>query len=606
MNIYGAKYKSLLCLLGFICFQGLFSQQDQRIADSLENIYNETKLEGLDKLKLLNKLAYHETKDLYKAIGYANELIKLSDSLQDNYYLFQGHMQKGYKYKNLGKYEQALTEFIECRKIADDLKDPDKLIGLSYSLMGEINGKLDNVTTALEYYEKAIQILSKTTDTKFLAAIQTNYGEIYLKDKKYDLAKPLFEKALPIYIINKDSTKIAVTLGNLGMVYSGQEKDSLAEVNLNKAIIMLEDRENNSPICTFLLSLADIYERKNDFLTAINYAKKSLELAEQNKLQEKISDANIKIANLYDSIGDIETASEYRKKYIDYIESSFHPEANKTADLLRYYEVSQKQAENDKLIQKRKTQRIIFYSTSLILFFILWLSVVLYRKNKFVRAANKIISSEKQRSDNLLLNILPEETAKELKDKGKVQAKRFESVTVLFTDFAGFTRYAEHLPPEDVVTTIDFYFSKFDEIIEKYGLEKIKTVGDAYMCAGGLPVPTKDHAHKVVLAAMEIMNFVNDVKSKSDDPLTQFDIRIGINTGPVVAGVVGSKKFAYDIWGDSVNIASRMESYSQPGKINISENTYRLVKDKINCKFRGNIEVKNHGELNMYFVDCMS
>jgi len=176
-------------------------------------------------------------------------------------------------------------------------------------------------------------------------------------------------------------------------------------------------------------------------------------------------------------------------------------------------------------------------------------------------------------------------------------------VTVLFTDFEGFTRYSEHLSPEDVVKTIDFYFSKFDEIIEKFDLEKIKTVGDAYMCAGGLPIPSEDHAHKVVLAAIEIINFVNQAKSKLDLQLAQFDIRIGINTGPVVAGVVGSKKFAYDIWGDSVNIASRMESSSESGKINISENTYELVKDKFNCKFRGNIEVKNRGLLKMYFVE---
>jgi class 3 adenylate cyclase len=139
--------------------------------------------------------------------------------------------------------------------------------------------------------------------------------------------------------------------------------------------------------------------------------------------------------------------------------------------------------------------------------------------------------------------------------------------------------------------------------MRKYGLEKIKTVGDAYMCAGGLPFPTTDHAHQMVLAALDIAAFVHDAKKHKTDGEIRFDIRIGINTGPIIAGVVGSAKFAYDIWGDTVNIASRMESNSEPGKINISENTYELVKDLFDCQYRGEIDVKNRGKLKMYFLN---
>jgi len=201
------------------------------------------------------------------------------------------------------------------------------------------------------------------------------------------------------------------------------------------------------------------------------------------------------------------------------------------------------------------------------------------------------------------LNILPEETAEELKQNGKVQAKKFDSVTVLFTDFEGFTNFAENLSPEKLVESVDFYFSKFDEIMEKYDLEKIKTVGDSYMCAGGLPFPTEDHAQKMVQAGFEIAAFVKEAKKTNDKDQTRFDIRIGINTGPVVAGVVGTKKFSYDIWGDTVNIASRMESNSEPGKINISENTYELIKDTFDCEYRGKIKAKNRGMMKMYFVN---
>jgi class 3 adenylate cyclase len=184
-----------------------------------------------------------------------------------------------------------------------------------------------------------------------------------------------------------------------------------------------------------------------------------------------------------------------------------------------------------------------------------------------------------------------------------VQAKKFESVTVLFTDFKGFTHYAHNLSPEELVRSVDYYFSKFDEIMDKYGMEKIKTIGDAYMCAGGLPFPSEDHPIKMIEAAFEIAQFIDESKKLSNGNITHFDVRIGINTGPVVAGVVGIKKFAYDIWGDTVNVASRMESKSEPGRINISENTYKLVKDDFQCEYRGEIDVKNKGMMKMYFVN---
>ena len=200
---------------------------------------------------------------------------------------------------------------------------------------------------------------------------------------------------------------------------------------------------------------------------------------------------------------------------------------------------------------------------------------------------------------------MPEETAKELKEKGFVKAKKFDSVSVLFTDFKGFTKYSEKLTPEEIVKSMNFYFSKFDTIIEKYGLEKIKTIGDAYMCAGGLPFPTKDHTYKITLAALEIAEFVKETMEINSSEKANFDIRIGINTGPVVAGVVGTIKFAYDIWGDTVNVASRMESSGEIGKVNISEETYNFLKTYKEFQFepRGAIEAKGKGKINMYFVN---
>ncbi|MCS6905309.1 MAG: adenylate/guanylate cyclase domain-containing protein [Bacteroidia bacterium] len=225
-------------------------------------------------------------------------------------------------------------------------------------------------------------------------------------------------------------------------------------------------------------------------------------------------------------------------------------------------------------------------------------------QNEKLKEANYEISRQKNISESLLLNILPQETAEELKTLGKARTKFYESVSVMFTDFKGFTLLAEKLSPEELVSEIDFYFSHFDAIIEKYKLEKIKTIGDAYMCAGGLPTPNKTHPIDITLAALEIIEFMlsqQKLKEAQNKPFWQ--LRLGIHTGPSVAGIVGKKKFAYDIWGDTVNLASRMEASGEVNKINISESTYALVNSFFDCQFRGYIEAKNKGKIAMYFVE---
>ncbi len=214
----------------------------------------------------------------------------------------------------------------------------------------------------------------------------------------------------------------------------------------------------------------------------------------------------------------------------------------------------------------------------------------------------KIADIERERSDSLLLNILPAETANELKNKGTVSTQKFDSVTVLFTDFVGFTSKAETMTPEKLVHSVDYYFRAFDNIVAQFGLEKIKTIGDAYMCAGGIPTPSIDHPLQVTRAAIEMRNFVSRTLNQPPKDIEPFEIRIGIHTGPVVAGVVGIKKFQYDIWGDTVNLAARVESASTAESITISERTYRLLENRFNCTSRGEIPIKNHGVLNMYYV----
>ncbi len=241
--------------------------------------------------------------------------------------------------------------------------------------------------------------------------------------------------------------------------------------------------------------------------------------------------------------------------------------------------------------------------------FVLALAGLFYSRYRSKRNANvvledknKIIETERERSDKLLLNILPPAIAQELKEKGKAQARKYDDATVLFTDFKNFTQIAEQLSPEKLVEELDFYFKGFDAIISKYNIEKIKTIGDAYMCAAGLSGRNSTTTN-MVKAALEMRDFMEHSryeKEQRGEPF--FEARIGIHTGPVVAGVVGNDKFAYDIWGDTVNIAARMEQHCEPGYVNISENTFWQVKYDFECAYRGKIAAKNKGEIDMYYV----
>jgi adenylate cyclase len=214
------------------------------------------------------------------------------------------------------------------------------------------------------------------------------------------------------------------------------------------------------------------------------------------------------------------------------------------------------------------------------------------------------LSQAKKETEALLLNILPKEVADDLKKSGKTQVKRYELVSVLFTDFKNFTQLSESLDPEQVVEELNQCFLAFDEICERHNLEKIKTIGDAYMCAGGLPIANETNPADAVQAALEMQAWMKQwqVEKQAKGEQT-WELRLGIHSGPVVAGVVGKNKFAYDIWGDTVNLASRMESSGEAGKVNISGATYELVKDKFECTYRGKIEAKNKGEVEMYFVE---
>ncbi len=580
---------------------GMLWGQDRYYADSLKAVYLEGSFEGREKLELLRNLAEHHP-DGEEILLFAQELVEYAQELEDPAYLIAGHLQKGHALRLQGELSPALESYFEAARLAQK-EDFTHELGKVNIAIADVYSVLENHGRSVTHYREGIDFLRAEKDSVSLATALLNLGDEYFNQEKLDSALLLFEESGRLFDALDYEIGVAYNLGNTGLVHAQLENSRQAEDNLTKAVDLLTDLGDFYPICVYYLYMSDIYMGREDFESARAYARRSLAIAQGRGLKEQIRDANLKLSELHERSGNPIEALRYYKDYVAYRDSLVNVNAvQEMANLRADYQISQKQIEVDLLNGQKRYQRLIVISVSIAFILIGLLAFGLFRRNRFIKNATTIIEAEKNRSDHLLQNILPEETAMELKDNGRVKAKKFDSVSVMFADFQDFTSFAEHLPPEQLVETVDFYFSKFDEIMEKYDLEKIKTLGDAYMAAGGLPFPSQDHALKMVLAAFDILSFVEQTKANGPSNKVHLDIRIGINSGPIVAGVVGIKKFAYDIWGDTVNIAARMESYSTIGKINVSENTYQLIKEHFDCEYRGEIQVKKRGDMNMYYV----
>jgi len=594
--------RQFVCLMGFLILLGNHViSQDQELADSLEAIYVEGNFAPEEELQILKDLAAYHT-DTEVMLRYSEKLIQLAEAAGENDFLVAGFLQSGHAHRMRGDLSKALENYFRVAILATgsgSLKDralARVAIADVYSVKGEHDRSVKN-------YREGIRIFRKINDSVGLASAVLNLGDEFFNAGELDSALQQFQESGQLFQALDHEIGLAYNLGNSGMVYAQQGQLERAETYISQSVEMLEQLGDYYPISVYLTYMSDIYQERGRPEDALAFARKSLRLAETYGLKEQIRDAHLKLSELHEYKGDADYALLHYKDYVRFRDSVVNLEAvQKMADMRADSEIAQKQVEVDLLRAKDRIQRLMTISAGAALLLIGLLAVGLFRRNRYIRKTSAIISEEKKRSDHLLQNILPEETAEELKTYGKVQARNFESVTVMFADFNDFTTLAKKMTPEKLVESVDFYFSAFDRIMEKHDLEKIKTLGDAYMAAGGLPFPTEDHAERMVQAALEMIAFVEKVKAEASGAESPFEIRVGINSGPVIAGVVGFKKFAYDIWGDTVNIASRMESSSAIGQVNVSENTYLLIKDKFDCSYRGEVMVKHQGNMRMYFV----
>ena len=407
--------------------------QDQQVADSLAKMYREQNLTDTAKLRVLTALAFYETRNLDLALQYAQEAIAIATRLNDYISLHKGYFQTGNKKRLKGDLTEAITAYFKSIEAA---QKANYLVGMGkcYSAIADIYSISNNHKNAMLYYRRGMDVLLKANDSLLYATAVFNAGDELLKRNYFDSALVYFKKAGTIFSRINYLPGIAYNMGNLGIVYAHLGNPALAEQTINTSIKMLEEQEDYSPVCTYLLSMSSIYEKKKAFPAAFSYAQRSLQLALAYDLKEERSKANEQLSILYESTGNKEQALMYYKEFIRYRDSVNNIHAvQQMADLRTDYEVSKKQVEVDLLNQQKKNQRNILVSLAIILFLTIVILTALFR-------FYKIISREKKRSEKLLLNILPAETAAELKAKGTVEAVKFDEVTVLFTDFVQFSR----------------------------------------------------------------------------------------------------------------------------------------------------------------------
>lgn len=486
-------------------------------------------------------------------------------------------------------------------------------IAMVYNNLGIINFRMSKFSEATQYYFRALRLKEELDDKSGMISTLTNIGSVYQKQSNFAEAIRFYNKAIRISRQVKDEHVEAVNYQNIGEVYIEQRKFKQAKENLTKAAVHFQHTRQYPSLVSVYINIGVILKHEKKYNEAIEVYNQAKSIASKEKLRMEVALCDMNIGEIYLEQHNYKEAKTNMMKVVSYLKNKpgndtlivvYEHLANLTYKNKQYREAyrflkqylhifrnTYRKEHSNHIseihmryeVEKREREAEIFR----------------LRNVELKDALNKL-DEEKKRSDSLLQNILPVEVAEDLKSHGQSPARLYESVSVMFIDIQNFTGISEHLTPQELLKRLSFYFTAFEKIISKYRIEKIKTIGDAFMCAAGLPVPLKNHAQKMVEAAIEIVAFIEQYKKTN--PKEAFDVRIGIHTGPVIAGIVGTQKFAYDIWGDTVNTAARMEQHGQAGRINVSATTYQLLKKKFSFEYRGKVPAKNKGEIDMYFV----
>jgi len=554
-------------------------------------------------------VAYYFKSKYVEALQYYNQSLDRFKAMKDNVGIANLLSNIGVIYYDKGDDAKALEHYLQSLRYAELANNKLRILTALNNVGGVYNNKAQTYDKALEYYLKALPICEEVGDKQSLGSIAVNVGNIYFNKNQNDKALSYFNKALKAYGTSEGSLNAYKAIGDL---YLKDKKYDLALFNKRKAMEIAEKLDGKLSLMQTVAGMGDVYYQMNDHQAALNYYIRAEKLGVEIEANTELRDLYKKMALAYAKDADYASAFKYQTLFSEKSAAVYNADLDKKMATLQFgYDLDKKQTEidlltKDKSIQDLQIKRQRTFRNALIvgLGLVVLIVLVLFRDYRVKIKTNKLLDKQKAQIENLLLNILPTEVAHELKTTGEATPRNYASSSILFTDFKNFTSLSEKMTPNEVVKELNTCFMAFDDIIEAHNLEKIKTIGDAYMCAGGLPTPDDQHVFNMVKASLEMQEFIrqNNLR-RVERGLPAWEIRIGINVGPVIAGVVGKKKYAYDIWGSAVNIASRMESNGMPGQINISSSVYEIIKGKYACIYRGKINAKNVGEIDMYFID---
>lgn len=509
-------------------------------------------------------------------------------------------------YKDQGDNAKALEYCLQALKLAEKTGDKLRMLSSYTTVAGIYHNAGDS--KAIDYLMKALPISKETGNKEAYALLLGNIGEYYFDDKKHDTALHFYKQAIAA---ENASAPAAFPYNGVGKIYVRKKVYDLALQNHQKALAIAEKLGDKQQQLRALNGIANVYFQLKNYPTAFSYYNKAEALGKEINANIDLKDLYKEMADAYSNVNDLKNAYQYKSKYAEIKDTIYSEETAKKLGRLQFdFDLYKKEGEIKLLTKEKKLNEVELkgqrqektaFAIGLVLLFII--AFITFRQYRLKAKVNKVLDRQKAEIQTLLANILPSEIARELQERGHAILRSYERVSVLFSDFKDFTAIAEQTSPEELVKELNTCFMAFDDIIENHGLEKIKTIGDSYMCAGGIPTADLTHPFRIVKAGLEIQEFMfrfNQNRISEGQP--PMEMRIGIHVGPLVAGVVGKKKYAYDIWGSTVNIASRMESHGETGKVNISAAVYELVKEKYTCTHRGKLYAKNVGDIDMYFV----
>lgn len=541
-------------------------------------------------------MAYLTINDYTKALHSFQQALSFFEQVKDTQGVAYATSNLGAVYDALGSYDLALEHYLQAARLNESLGNKEE-IATNYNNIGTIHSSQNNFETAFEYFTNAITIFEEINSKEGLSYTYTNLGHFFSHYNYHDEAYGFYLKSLRLNIDLDNKINLADSFNNIAGIFELKENYTKASEYYANALNIYQELGNLEGAINVTNNFGTIEYKKKDYERALELHTSAYEASKTLDYNRGLEASIFNLSMDYEALGRTSEAIDLKSLYIELQKVIFSEEQSENiANAQIVYETEKKDAEIEQKAQeiqeqkaRVKRQLIIIGIAAGIIILVTFLGYLIYK--------------ERQKSEKLLLNILPKKVANDLKIYGKTEPENFENCSVYFSDIVSFTSTSEDLEPKYLIEELSDMFTTFDGIMETYGCERIKTIGDAYMAVSGMPVPEEKHAENMIDAALDILDALT-LRGETAD--INWRVRIGINSGKIVGGVVGVKKYLYDVFGDTINTASRMESNSEPMRLNISTHTHELVShltDKYVFTEREALEVKGKGMLSMYFVD---